>query len=61
MNQADIVVLRALATHSDTPGKLVISHGFELINCGTSVYFHNIGRVQQLVVELMTKVGVRAV
>ena len=52
---------RTLATQSNTPEKIVISHDFKLINCRTSVYFNNIGRVQLLAVELMIQVKARAV
>ena len=51
---ADAAILRALTTQRDMRAKLNISYGFELTNFKISVYFNNIGLIQQLIERLMT-------
>ena len=47
---SQLIARRVHAAHSQLRGlKLIISHGFELTNSETSMYFNNVELVQQLI------------
>ena len=54
---ADITKARTLATRRGEHLKMNISYGHELINWEMSVYFGNVGFVQQLIKKLISACG----